>query len=120
MNWAKSVPWSRLKPRRKYWLALPPPECWVAMKPGMTSSSSPIRWIGRSARSTLPICPSDADLARPIRLAERPVTTMSETGDPATAPAAGPETACAVAPAGSRVTSVVSPNRARRRSIVTP
>jgi hypothetical protein len=24
-----------LNPRRKYWLALPPPECWVAMKPGI-------------------------------------------------------------------------------------
>ena len=25
---ARSVPWSRLKPRRKYWLALPSPLCW--------------------------------------------------------------------------------------------
>ena len=24
---ARSVPWSASKPRRKYWVALPPPEC---------------------------------------------------------------------------------------------
>ena len=48
---AKSVPWSRLKPRRKYWLALPPEECSVAIMPGMTSTSSAARLIGRVERS---------------------------------------------------------------------
>jgi hypothetical protein len=47
---AKSVPWSRLKPRRKYWLALPSPECWVTITPGTNSSTSP----GRSAGSAWP------------------------------------------------------------------
>ena len=44
---ARSVPWSRLKPRRKYWLALPSPECWVTIRPGTASSISPGRSIGR-------------------------------------------------------------------------
>src|SRR4029450_3304564 len=43
---ARSVPWSRLKPRRKYWLALPSPECWVTIRPGTTSSASPGRENG--------------------------------------------------------------------------
>ena len=43
---ARSVPWSRLKPRRKYWLALPSPECWVTISPGTTSSASPGREKG--------------------------------------------------------------------------
>ena len=43
---ARSVPWSRLKPRRKYWLALPSPECWVTISPGTTSSASPTRENG--------------------------------------------------------------------------
>ena len=43
---ARSVPWSRLKPRRKYWLALPSPECWVTISPGTTSSASPGRENG--------------------------------------------------------------------------
>src|SRR3954468_11956993 len=43
---ARSVPWSRLKPRRKYWLALPSPECWVTIRPGTTSSASPGRANG--------------------------------------------------------------------------
>ena len=34
MKMAKSVPWSRLKPRRKYWFALPPPACCVMMTTG--------------------------------------------------------------------------------------
>jgi hypothetical protein len=36
----------RLKPRRKYWLALPSPECWVTISPGTTSSASPTREKG--------------------------------------------------------------------------
>ncbi len=48
---AKSVPWSRLKPRRKYWLALPPPACCVMMTPGTVSRTSPERRMGRSSSS---------------------------------------------------------------------
>ena len=47
----KSVPWSRLNPRMKYWLALPSPECWVTISPGTVSSSSPSRVMGRRRRS---------------------------------------------------------------------
>ncbi len=48
---SKSVPWSRLKPRRKYWFAFPPPLCWVTIIPGMYSITSAGRSIGRSAMS---------------------------------------------------------------------
>ena len=48
---ARSVPWSRLKPRRKYWLALPSPECWVTIRPGTTSSASPARANGTAFTS---------------------------------------------------------------------
>ena len=47
----RSVPWSRLKPRRKYWLALPSPECWVTIRPGTTSSASPTREKGTALTS---------------------------------------------------------------------
>src|SRR5690606_40995380 len=43
--------WSRLKPRRKYWLALPLPECCTATMPGIDSSSSAVLSIGRISRS---------------------------------------------------------------------
>src|ERR671928_204473 len=36
---AKSVPWSRLKPRRKYWFALPSPECCVTSGPAQRLSN---------------------------------------------------------------------------------
>jgi hypothetical protein len=49
---ARSVPWSRLKPRRKYWLALPSPLCWVTIKPGTTSSASAGRENGRALTSS--------------------------------------------------------------------
>ena len=49
---ARSVPWSRLKPRRKYWLALPSPECWVTISPGTASSNSPAREAGRALNSS--------------------------------------------------------------------
>ncbi len=49
---ARSVPWSRLKPRRKYWLALPSPECWVTISPGTASSNSPTRAAGRALSSS--------------------------------------------------------------------
>src|SRR5688500_13697841 len=35
----KSVPWSRLNPRTKYWLAFPSPECCVTIMPGTVSSA---------------------------------------------------------------------------------
>ena len=49
---ARSVPWSRLKPRRKYWLALPSPECCVTISPGTASSNSPTRAAGRALNSS--------------------------------------------------------------------
>jgi hypothetical protein len=54
---AKSVPWSRLKPRRKYWLALPSPLCWVTIMPGTNSSSSPVRNAGRLSISLAVMLP---------------------------------------------------------------
>src|SRR3979490_2446886 len=45
---ARSVPWSRLKPRRKYWLALPSPLCCVTISPGAASSASAGRENGRA------------------------------------------------------------------------
>src|SRR5215472_13147341 len=59
-----SVPWSRLKPRRKYWLALPSPLCWVAIKPG-TSSSTHAR-----PRLLLDLFAGDNPLGRSIRREE--------------------------------------------------
>src|SRR6516165_5189763 len=49
---ARSVPWSRLKPRRKYWLAFPSPLCCVTDKPGAASRSSPGRVTGGALRSS--------------------------------------------------------------------
>ena len=48
---AKSVPWSRLKPRRKYWFALPSPLCCVTITPGTNSSTSAGRSVGRLSMS---------------------------------------------------------------------
>jgi len=70
----KSVPWSRLKPRRKYWLALPLPECAVATSPGTNSSRSPVRSSGCSAMSAWLTLPSEAEMASPTRFWRRPVT----------------------------------------------
>jgi hypothetical protein len=36
----RSVPWSRSNPRRKNWLALPPPACCTVKRPGVTSRMS--------------------------------------------------------------------------------
>src|SRR5450631_4336279 len=47
----RSVPWSRLKPRRKYWLALPSPLCWVMIRPGTTSGASAGREDGHALTS---------------------------------------------------------------------
>ena len=71
---AKSVPWSRLKPRRKYWLALPPPACCVMMRPGTVSKTSPERRIGRSSISCAPTVPWVAESAIPTRSSSRPCT----------------------------------------------
>src|ERR1700736_1019600 len=49
---AKSVPGSRLKPRKKYWLALPSPLCCVTISPGTASRISPGRVTGRAFRSS--------------------------------------------------------------------
>ncbi len=73
----KSVPWSRLKPRRKYWFALPLPLCWVMITPGTVSSSSPGRRIGRSASSFCPVTPSDAESAMPTMSEARSITWIS-------------------------------------------
>lgn len=76
----KSVPWSRLNPRRKYWLAFPLPECWVATSPGTNSRRSPARCRGRSAISPCPTEPCDAEIASPTRFSRRPSTcTVSST-----------------------------------------
>ena len=68
MKMAKSVPWSRLKPRRKYWLALPPPACCVMMRPGTVSRISPERRIGRSWISVAPTVPWVPESAIPIKV----------------------------------------------------
>ena len=39
---ARSVPWSRFMPRRKYWWLCPRPLCWVTIRPGAASSTSPV------------------------------------------------------------------------------
>jgi hypothetical protein len=64
---AKSLPWSRLKPRRKYWLALPSPECWVTIMPGTVSSASAGRSRGRLRSWAAVTVPSLAESATPIR-----------------------------------------------------
>ncbi len=46
-----SVPWSASKPRRKYWFALPPPECCTMTRPGVTRRMSCTLPIGRSWKS---------------------------------------------------------------------
>jgi len=69
---AKSLPWSRLKPRRKYWLALPSPLCCVTIMPGMASSSSAGRSSGLLTRRSAKIRPSEALSAVPR--AARPCT----------------------------------------------
>src|ERR1700722_11886761 len=57
---ARSVPWSRLKARRKYWLALPSPERWVTMRPGTFSSRAPGRSRGCPCSCSRVTSPADA------------------------------------------------------------
>ena len=61
----KSVPWSRLNPRRKYWFAFPAPLCWVMMRPGTNSSTSPGLRMGRSSTSWRVILPALAASEEP-------------------------------------------------------
>jgi hypothetical protein len=65
---AKSVPWSRLNPRRKYWLALPSPLCCVTIIPGTNSRTSPGRRAGRLFSSSARITPCDAASELPTAL----------------------------------------------------
>src|SRR5262245_6389628 len=75
----KSVPWSRLNPRRKYWLAFPSPLCWVTMRPGTVSSSSPVLRMGRIISSLRPVAPSEAEEAMPRRFCALPVDSTPST-----------------------------------------
>lgn len=45
---AMSVPWSASNPRKKYWFALPPPECCTITRPGVTRRMSCTLPMGRS------------------------------------------------------------------------
>src|SRR5262245_15310547 len=54
-----SVPWSASKPRRKYCSALPPPWCWLMMRPGTSRRMSAGRPCGRSSKSLPGISISD-------------------------------------------------------------
>ena len=69
------MPWSKLKPRRKYWLALPDPLCWVAIMPGTVSINSPTRDKGRYWNSGWPTSPCDAEYSIPIKSLARPSTS---------------------------------------------
>ena len=60
---AKSVPWSRLKPRRKYWFALPAPLCCVTAMPGISSSNVPGRCSGPLSMSCGVIEPALCDFS---------------------------------------------------------
>ena len=84
---AKSVPWSRLKPRRKYWLALPSPACWVTISPGTISSASPGRRMGSAARRWLDTTPSLAAVAIPSRFSARARTSTAVSSAGPCAPA---------------------------------
>ena len=66
---ARSVPWSRLKPRANCWLLLPGPLCCVITTPGTVSSTSPARISGRRRSSSAPTTPSLALPATPTRVA---------------------------------------------------
>ena len=65
---AKSVPWSRLKPRRKYWFALPSPLCCVTITPGTNSSTSAGRSVGRLSMSVEVTVPALAASVLPTRI----------------------------------------------------
>ena len=65
---AKSVPWSRLYPRRKYWFALPSPLCCVTIMPGTDSSTSPVRSSGRFSMPSLVTAPWLAESQVPTSL----------------------------------------------------
>ena len=74
---AKSVPWSRFHPRRKYWFAFPPPACCVTTMPGIVSKISPRRSKGRARISSPLAVFCDAAVVSPVRSARFPVMTVS-------------------------------------------
>jgi hypothetical protein len=57
-----------LKPRRKYWFALPAPLCCVITTPGTSSSTSPGRESGRASISFGVIVPWLAESEEPMEL----------------------------------------------------
>ena len=59
---AMSVPWSASKPRMKYWLALPPPECCTITRPGVTRRMSWTDPMGRRSKSRSRTVNDDAAL----------------------------------------------------------
>ena len=78
-NVARSVPWSRLKPRSRYWFAFPSPEWEVTVRPGIVSSSWPVRYTGRICSSCRVIAPWLEVAAIPRRLRVDAVTTTPST-----------------------------------------
>jgi hypothetical protein len=66
-----------LKPRRKYWLALPSPECCVTTRPGTNSSRSAGRSIGRAWIREASIEPRDAASVAPIGSSGLALTTTA-------------------------------------------
>src|SRR5215469_10273676 len=88
---AKSVPWSRLYPRRKYWLAFPSPLCCVTIRPGTASNISPGRVTGRALSS----CPVKAVWLAMLGGVLGPDATLGAPVPPSSA-----ATGCGVAAAG--------------------
>ena len=87
---AKSVPWSRLKPRRKYWFALPSPLCCVTTSPGTASRTSAGLRIGRFSSWAASTVPSLAAATSPISARRRAWTTTSSRPSTAGMPLATP------------------------------
>ena len=100
----KSVPWSRLNPRKKYWLAFPEPLCWVTIMPGMNSSISPARNIGRSIKVSPDTHPCEAEINSPSFTDESPRTRI-----------------CSISPSGSSnaIAAPIPSENELARSVVT-
>ncbi len=60
---ARSVPWSASKPRMKYWSDLPPPACWLTIRPGTWRRMSETCVPERYRRSSRARWTDDADSA---------------------------------------------------------
>src|SRR6516162_7930106 len=101
---AKSVPWSRLKPRRKYWLALPSPLCWVTTSPGTASSTSAGRSSGRLSSSSFVAVPSLAAL--PLAPTCRAAVTITSSRKPDSACAATAWSTAAMANPAASIAAV--------------